>query len=258
MRATLILLVLVTTATAVAAQEGRGVGYPTVQAALEALKARSDVSISVQGGWTIVDDRPNDTLWSFTPSNHPAHPAVVKRTIVSGEGGIGINMTALCQASKPACDKLMAEFQELNERMSRSIRDKSQSARLPESQIEVQRLGEDSFRLVLKSFRSRSVDAGQEELLPKAREVCGGKNVGYGKYRFETSEAISPANANNQSLILRQDISCSDVVNPSPPTVSITNRDVQWRPTAAQAQLVERQTYAYFYAKDTGKYKEAY
>src|SRR6267378_5322038 len=258
MRTVLVLLALAVVASVASAQEGRGVGYPTVAAALEALKARSDVNISVQGGWTIVDDRPNNALWSFTPSNHPAHPAVVKRAIVSRNGGIGVNMTALCQASKPACDKLMAEFQELNERMSQSIRDKPQNSRLPESEIEVQRLSEDSFRLVLRSFRSRSVDAGQEEILPKAREVCGGKHVGYGKYQFETSEAIRPSNAERKPLVLRQDIKCSDLASAPPPTVSVTNSDAQWRPTPAQAQLVERQTYAYFTAKDTGKYQEAY
>src|SRR4030095_746887 len=105
-----------------AAQDQRGVGYPTVDAALQALKARKDVSISVQGGWTIVDDRAASTLWSFTPPGHPAHPAVVKRSVVSLGGGIGIDMTALCEAAKSACDKLMAEFKELNQRMSQSIR----------------------------------------------------------------------------------------------------------------------------------------
>ncbi len=172
---------------------------------------------------------------------------------------MGMNMTALCQASKAACDKLIAEFQELNERMSQSIRDKTKSAQsVPESEIQVQRLGDDSFRLVLKSFRSRTVDAGQEELLAKAREVCAGKNIAYGKYEFETSEVVSPANAERKPLLLKQEINCGDTATPPPPTVSLTNRDVQWRPTAAQAQRVERQTYAYFAAKDTGKYQEAY
>jgi hypothetical protein len=135
------------------AQEGRGIGYPTVAAALEALRARSDVNISVQGGWTIVDDRSANALWSFTPPNHPAHPAAVKRTIVSRDGGIGIDMTALCQAVKAACDNLMAEFKELNKRMSQSMRSKAQSAQsAPPSEIEIQRLDDDSFRLVLRAF----------------------------------------------------------------------------------------------------------
>jgi hypothetical protein len=103
------------------AQEGkppdRGVGYPTVAAALEALRARSDVRISSQGGWTIVDVPAEKSLWSFTPPTHPAHPAVVKRSIVERNQAVGVDMGMLCQAEKLACDKLLAEFQQLTEQM---------------------------------------------------------------------------------------------------------------------------------------------
>jgi len=98
------------------------IGYPSVAAALGALRAKSNVRISVQGGWTIVDDREDRAIWSFTPSNHPAHPAAVKRTVVEKNGAIYIEMNALCQASKSECDKLIAEFKELNEQMRRSMR----------------------------------------------------------------------------------------------------------------------------------------
>jgi hypothetical protein len=42
---------------------------------LQALRARHDVDISVQGGWTIVNDRANNTLWSFAPEGNPAYRA---------------------------------------------------------------------------------------------------------------------------------------------------------------------------------------
>src|SRR5215831_1780765 len=185
MRALTPIVALVLIPVVTVAQGGRGIGYPTVAAALDALKARSDVNISVQGGWTIVDDRAASTVWSFTPPNHPAHPAAVKRAVVSRDGKVFVDMTALCQASKAACDRLMAEFNELNERMAQSMRGRVEGVQsVPASEIEVQRLDDDSFRLTLKSFRSRTVDAGQEELLPKATEVCAGKNVEYGKYEF--------------------------------------------------------------------------
>lgn len=100
---------------------GSGIGYPSVAAALDALKARNGVKISVQGGWTIVDDPSEKALWSFAPSDHPAFPAAVKRSTVERDGGVFIDMRALCQATKLACDKLMAEFQELNERMRRDL-----------------------------------------------------------------------------------------------------------------------------------------
>jgi len=97
------------------------IGYPSVAAALEALRAKSNVKISNEGGWTIVDDRENQTIWSFTSSNHPAHPAAIKRIIVQKGDGIHLEMSALCQAEKPACDKLVAEFQALNDKIRESF-----------------------------------------------------------------------------------------------------------------------------------------
>jgi hypothetical protein len=103
------------------------IGYPSVAAALEAMRAKSGVKVSVQGGWTIVDDRGNSALWSFTPPGHPAHPAVVRRTVTEKDGAIFVQMGGLCEAAKPPCDKLMAEFRELTERMRRQIeRDRNQ------------------------------------------------------------------------------------------------------------------------------------
>ena len=233
-----------------------GIGYPSVAAALEALKARPDVKISAQNGWTIVDDRATGTLWSFTPPNHPAHPAAVKRTVVERAGEVFVEMSALCQASKVACDKLIAEFRDLNEAMVQAMRRKVQSdKRSRASDIQVERLGDDSYRLVLRSFRSNNVDAGQEELLPKAREVCSGRNVRYGKYEFEISEPVIPPTAEKRPLLLRQEIHCGGTTGPP---ITPTRPDLLWRPTLAQEDLIKRQTYAYFSAKDSRKYQEAY
>jgi len=105
-----------------ASPRSSSIGYPSVAAALEALRARSDVKISNQGDWTIVDDPGATTVWSFTPPNHPAHPAVVKRAFVQKENGAwDVVMNVLCQADKPPCDKLVADFQALNERMRETI-----------------------------------------------------------------------------------------------------------------------------------------
>ncbi|HQS00428.1 MULTISPECIES: hypothetical protein [unclassified Polaromonas] len=101
-----------------------GIGYPTVQAALEALQAKPGVQIQTTkpDAWTIANE-PGDVQWSFTPSSHSAYPAVVRRAIkMKTDGGIFIEMSALCQAEKAACDKLIADFKELNERIGQSDR----------------------------------------------------------------------------------------------------------------------------------------
>lgn len=106
--------------------EARKFGYPSVEAALAALKARADVHITERGGWTIVDDKPNHAIWSFTPPGHPAHPAAVKRVIAQdANGNVSIVMTGLCQAEKAACDKLMADFQALNDRIRQTMQARS-------------------------------------------------------------------------------------------------------------------------------------
>ena len=97
-------------------------GFATPDDALRDLRSRRGVTITNQGGWTVVDDRENLTLWSFTPPGHPAHPAGVKRTIVKdSSGNVSVVMSARCGASKTACDKLWSEFNELNNRMRQSI-----------------------------------------------------------------------------------------------------------------------------------------
>ena len=97
------------------------IGYATVADALAALRSRPGVQISQQGGWTIINEAASSTLWSFTPPEHPAHPSAVKRSIVLKGGSTYIDMKVLCEASKSACDKLVADFQQLNQRMVQSI-----------------------------------------------------------------------------------------------------------------------------------------
>ena len=121
-----LLLVLPSAAGAQQSEPARGIGYPSVAAALDALKARSDVRIENQGGWIIVTDRKDSTLWSFTPPGHAAHPAAVKRAILQQDGAIYVQMRILCQADKAPCDKLVADFEALNEQMKAEIQKSKQ------------------------------------------------------------------------------------------------------------------------------------
>jgi hypothetical protein len=94
------------------------VGYHTVAQALTSLRARRDVTVSTERGWTIITDEKNLTIWSFAPAAHPAYPAVVKRVVRARPGGgSDINMSVLCEASKEACDQLVREFDAMNRRL---------------------------------------------------------------------------------------------------------------------------------------------
>jgi hypothetical protein len=99
------------------------VGFKTVSDALESLKSTPGVDITTTkpDGWTIANDSRNYAQWSFTPPGHYAYPAVVKRIIKqSADGNVFIQMTALCQAEKSPCDRLIEEFEQLNERIRQS------------------------------------------------------------------------------------------------------------------------------------------
>jgi len=118
------LLFFILISTFVNAEEtSNGIGYATVTDALTSLKSKDGASISVQGGWTIVQDSElgNMVLWSFTPESHDAHPTAVKRTVLEKDGYISIRMEALCQSSKVACDSLIEEFKKLNDKIRASM-----------------------------------------------------------------------------------------------------------------------------------------
>jgi hypothetical protein len=101
------------------------IAYASPTEALAALKAKPGVTVTVlpPQGWIIVEDRETLTLWSFTPSGHYAHPSVVKGTLqqVGDQQPIRIRMDVMCNADKASCDRLVREFQELNERMKASL-----------------------------------------------------------------------------------------------------------------------------------------
>ncbi|QBY05804.1 molecular chaperone DnaJ [Thalassotalea sp. HSM 43] len=118
-------LVLVTFSlfTALSANAKTSIGYDSVESALTALKSKQGAQFSQQGGWTIVAEQEDGdyVLWSFTPTEHDAHPAAVKRKIVEKDKQIHIEMTALCQASKSQCDALIEEFKLLNDKIRQSM-----------------------------------------------------------------------------------------------------------------------------------------
>jgi hypothetical protein len=96
-------------------QPRSSIGYSSVATALQALRALPGATVSVQAGWTIVDDKASHTLWSFSPESDPAYPAAVRRQLVVEDKTVLIKMDVLCEATKEACDKLVVDFQKLND-----------------------------------------------------------------------------------------------------------------------------------------------
>ena len=102
------------------------IDFPDVRAALEALRADTEAKFDGQGGWIVVAtvERGNPVAWSFTPEGHPAHPSVVKRTVVE-KGGTGyVELATLCEARESDCVRLLEEFKQINERIAQSARAK--------------------------------------------------------------------------------------------------------------------------------------
>lgn len=98
------------------------IGYPSVEAARSALMARDDVRLSTADGWLSVEDPAAMTLWTFAPDSDPAHPAVIKRSVVDDGESIVIRMDIRCEGDIDACDGLEEHFMSLNE----TVRDQAQ------------------------------------------------------------------------------------------------------------------------------------
>ena len=101
------------------------IGYQSVAAALKALHQKPGVTFRSENGWLIADEDGARTIWSFAPTSHPAYPTVVKRAVVVADGVTKLEMDVLCEADKVACDQVVIQFQQINERISGPVRKKA-------------------------------------------------------------------------------------------------------------------------------------
>jgi len=59
--------------------EATRIGYPTVEAALTAVRARPGVTESQSAGWTVIEDKAHHETWLFSPAASPVTQA--KRSV---------------------------------------------------------------------------------------------------------------------------------------------------------------------------------
>ena len=78
----------------------------------------------MRNGWTIIEitDGEGEVQWSFTPADHPAHPSVVKRTVVEHGDEVSSDTRVRCEAAPAPCDRLFEEFVKIGEQIPRNPR----------------------------------------------------------------------------------------------------------------------------------------
>lgn len=108
-------------APAVAQAPGSAIEFQTVAAARTALLAKPGIKQSSNDGWLVIEDT-DGSLWSFTPANHYANPSVGRRTLLQRGGEFSVQTLILCQAQKPQCDRLKADYELLDKRMTEALR----------------------------------------------------------------------------------------------------------------------------------------
>lgn len=132
--------------------------------------------------------------------------------------------------------------------------------------VEVRKLAEHSYELVLKTRRTKEVAQGQKELLPTAKRLCGALHVQLGGYQYSVSEPLLTGAAAGEPavLLLKQQIRCESTAT-SPATAAssasaqeASNTATAWQPGEAEKTQVALLTQQYFRHKDRGDYSAAY
>ncbi|MCK9488417.1 MAG: hypothetical protein M0Q42_03260 [Xanthomonadales bacterium] len=110
----------------VLAESQGDIGYASVEAARSSLQQRDDTRMSIADGWLTIEDPAAMTIWTFAPEIDPAHPAVIKRSVIEEDGRIVIRMDIRCEGDGQACDGLEQHFLGLNQATRDQVREDSQ------------------------------------------------------------------------------------------------------------------------------------
>ena len=114
--------------------------------------------------------------------------------------------------------------------------------------IAVDRIDQTSFRLTLAAEEDIGIDAGQARLLPTARMVCRQQTPVFGRYKLEAEPTGNPP------LRFEQELVCG---SPAPVTPAAAS-DPQWQPSIAHQRAALAASYAYFAARDSGRFEDAH
>lgn len=91
------------------------IGYATVAEASESLSGQDGITgRTSRNGWLEYEDKSRNVLWSFVSPEHPAYPSVIRRTTSGNGDALQIDMSAICEAEKTACEKLVREMLKMN------------------------------------------------------------------------------------------------------------------------------------------------
>jgi hypothetical protein len=124
--------------------------------------------------------------------------------------------------------------------------------------ISSERTAENRYLLTVEAAGISTVEQGQALLLPTARTLCGDLPATFDSFRWVSSDRIATATspAKPVSLRLEQDLICGEP--PAPAINSAAPVGSDWKPAAGDREKVVALSYAYFAAKDEGRYAPAY
>ena len=123
-------------------------------------------------------------------------------------------------------------------------------------QIQSETIDADRFRLSI-SGRIDSVETAQAALMPTARKLCGGRPVSFGTFRFVQIQS----GARPGAALFPVDVKVDQELSCGTPERTVDAAAVQspgWQPSEADQQAVLAATYAYFAARDRGRYPDAW
>lgn len=133
-----------------------------------------------------------------------------------------------------------------------------QIAAAPTPQISSEALGGGHYRLRLAAPGISQVEEARRLLLPTAQRLCGALRPNFGHFEWVSEEQLTNSSdrSSADSLALIQELFCGSP--PPAPAETAAPPDPNWRQSEAQEQAVLARTRAYFAARDSGRYAEAY